>query len=65
MRLEELWNQQGAQGQGQGRAPAVQPSPAMIQVLTDMGFPRQRVEQALVRANNDLDQATNILLNDF
>ena len=30
-----------------------------------MGFPRQRVEQALVRANNGLDQATNILLNDF
>ena len=30
-----------------------------------MGFPRQRVEQALVRTNNDLDQATNILLNDF
>ena len=36
-----------------------------LQTLTDMGFPRQRVEQALVRANNDLDQATNILLNDF
>ena len=36
-----------------------------MQTLTDMGFPRQRVEQALVRANNDLDQATNILLNDF
>ena len=36
-----------------------------FQTLTDMGFPRQRVEQALVRANNDLDQATNILLNDF
>ena len=37
----------------------------VLQTLTDMGFPRQRVEQALVRANNDLDQATNILLNDF
>ena len=30
-----------------------------------MGFPRQRVEQALIRTNNDLDQATNVLLNDF
>jgi len=30
-----------------------------------MGFPRQRVEQALMRTNNDLDQATNVLLNDF
>ena len=30
-----------------------------------MGFPRQRVEQALIRTNNDLDQATNLLLNEY
>lgn len=68
MRLEEFWNQnQGGRG-GQRQPPAaavIQPSPVMVQALTDMGFPRQRVEQALVRTNNDLDQATNILLNDF
>jgi len=68
MRLEELWNQnQGGRGvlrQPQA-VPVVQPSPVLVQALTDMGFPRQRVEEALVRTNNDLDQATNILLNDF
>ena len=37
----------------------------LLQALTDMGFPRQRVEQALIRSNNDLDQATNMLLNDL
>ena len=81
MRLDELWRGQ-AQNNRPHVAAAVQPSPVMVQVetnvllvnillrschqaLTDMGFPRQRVEQALVRTNNDLDQATNILLNDF
>jgi len=63
MRLEELWNQPRG---GRGQPPAgVQPSPVMIQALTDMGFPRQRVEQALIRTNNDLDQATNLLLNEY
>jgi len=71
MRLDEMWGQGGQGGQAGGRngrpaAPApAQPSPAMIQTLTDMGFPRQRVEQALTRANNDLDQATNFLLQDM
>jgi len=69
MRLDEMWRQ-GAGGGGGGRAaqaPAapVQPSPVMVQALTDMGFPRQRVEQALIRANNDMDQATNFLLQDI
>ena len=36
-----------------------------FQALTDMGFPRQRVEQALTRTNNDMDQATNFLLQDM
>ena len=67
MRLDELWR--GAQQQQPGappqRAAAVQPSPALVQALTDMGFPRQRVEAALVRANNDMDHATNMLLNDM
>jgi len=69
MRLDEMWRggQPNAPGQGQPRpAPAaVQPSPVMVQALTDMGFPRQRVEQVLVRCNNDLDQATNMLLNEM
>ena len=65
MRLDELWR--GAQQQP-GPPPqraAVQPSPALVQALTDMGFPRQRVEAALVRTNNDMDHATNMLLNDM
>ena len=61
MRLDELWGRGGVRnGRGGGAGgppPPVQPSPAMIQALTDMGFPRQRVEQALTRANNDMDQA--------
>jgi len=70
MRLDELWGQGGGGGRNGGGAggaapPPVQPSPAMVQTLTDMGFPRQRVEQALTRANNDLDQATNFLLQDM
>jgi len=69
MRLDELWGQGGVRngrgGGGGGPPPPVQPSPAMIQALTDMGFPRQRVEQALTRANNDMDQATNFLLQDM
>jgi len=64
MRLEELLGQ-GANGRGAQAPVPVQPSPAMVQALTDMGFPRQRVEQALTRANNDLDQATNFLLQDM
>ena len=66
MRLDELWR--GAQqqpGAPPQRVAAVQPSPALVQALTDMGFPRQRVEAALVRANNDMDHATNMLLNDM
>jgi len=62
MRLDEMWGQNNQQNQPRQ---AVQPSPVMIQALTDMGFPRQRVEQALIRSNNDLDQATNMLLNDL
>lgn len=64
MRMDEMW----AQGANIRAAPApapVQPSPVMVQALTDMGFPRQRVEQALTRANNDMEQATNFLLQDM
>jgi len=62
MRLDEMWGQNNPPNQPRQ---AVEPSPVMIQALTDMGFPRQRVEQALIRSNNDLDQATNLLLNDL
>jgi len=68
MRLDEFW-QQGGLGGGRGAAPrgaaaaaAVDPSHQLVEILTDMGFPRQRVEEALRAANNDLDQATNLLL---
>lgn len=33
-------------------------------MLTDMGFPRPRVERALARANNDVQAATMLLLQD-
>ena len=67
MRLDELW---GAQGQGvrqRGGEPVRQPaqtvaSPVLVATLTDMGFPRERVEEALRQTNNDVDQATNLLL---
>jgi len=63
MRLDEMW------GQGRNNRPApaapVQPSPGMVQALMDMGFSRQRVEQALIRSGNNLPEATNILLNDI
>lgn len=76
MRLEELWGQGGLQGlqAGARRAgaraggplvapgPAVAASPVLVATLTDMGFPRDRVEEVLRQTNNDLDQATNLLL---
>ena len=63
MRIDEMWGH--GQNQNNIPGPQVQPSPSMIQVLVDMGFPRQRVEQALVRSGNNLAEATNILLNDM
>lgn len=70
MRLEELWNQAaGGGGGGRARAAAAAPlqgaahaSPVLVATLTDMGFPRERVEEALRQTNNDVDQATNLLL---
>jgi len=74
MRLDELWGGQGqgvrrrggGGGGGGGEAPqqAGQPaaSPVLVATLTDMGFPRERVEEALRQTNNDVDQATNLLL---
>jgi len=65
MRLDEMWGQ--ARNNRNNRPPAapVQPSPTMVQALMDMGFSRQRVEQALIRSGNNLPEATNILLNDI
>jgi len=59
MRLEEMW------GRGQRAAPAQAASPELIQTLVDMGFSRERSVQALQQAGGDLDQATNILLQDI
>ena len=65
MRLDELWGAQGVRQRGGEpvRQPA-QPvaSPVLVATLTDMGFPRERVEEALRQTNNDVDQATNLLL---
>jgi len=60
MRLEEMWGRGG-----QRAAPAQAPSPHLIQTLVDMGFSRDRAVQALQQAGGDLDQATNILLQDI
>lgn len=62
MRLEELWGDQGAAGRPQAAAQGVVASPALVATLTDMGFPRDRVEAALRQTNNNIDQATNHLL---
>ena len=67
MRLDELWGAQGVRQRGGGepvQQPAHQPvaSPVLVATLTDMGFPRDRVEEALRQTNNDVDQATNLLL---
>jgi len=65
MRLDEMWGPGANRRDAAAAAAPVHPSPEMVQVLTDMGFSRQRVEQALIRANNDMDQATNFLLQDI
>ena len=67
MRLDELWGGQGVRQRGGGPVQgqqAAQPvaSPVLVATLTDMGFPRERVEEALRQTNNDVDQATNLLL---
>lgn len=65
MRLEELWGRAGLGGrQGQHQAAPVPTvaSPVLVAALTDMGFPRDRVEEVLRQTDNDLDQATNLLL---
>jgi len=63
MRLEEMWGR-GQRGAHAAVAPQ-QPSPQLLQTLVDMGFSRQRAVQALQQAGGDLDQATNILLQDI
>ena len=68
MRLDELWGGQGVRRRGGGEPAAQQQpgqpaaSPVLVATLTDMGFPRERVEEALRQTNNDVDQATNLLL---
>jgi len=62
MRLDEMWR--GGQNERR-RDIVVDASPEMVAVLTDMGFSRQRAEAALVQNNNDIDQATNQLLQDM
>ena len=58
--IEQLIRQQ--QQQQQFMAPPVQASEESVQALVSMGFAREAAVQALVQANNNLDLATNILL---
>ena len=62
MRLDEYWAARGfRQREGElVRQPVA--STVLVATLTDMGFPRERVEEALRQTNNDVDQATNLLL---
>jgi hypothetical protein len=64
MRLEEMRVRAGGQQAGPAPAQAARPapSPVLVATLTDMGFPRDRVEEALRQTDNDVDQATNLLL---
>ena len=55
--IEVALRQKSSQHPGQPAA-----SPVLVATLTDMGFPRERVEEALRQTNNDVDQATNLLL---
>jgi len=57
-RLEEMWG-------GVAAGPPIIPSPGHLATLTDMGFSRERAEQALRQSRNNLDEATNMLLHDL
>jgi len=65
MRLNEFWGGAGGGHLGQARQEQQPPSPEMVQTLVDMGFSQQRAVQALQQSGGDLDQATNILLQDI
>ena len=49
-------------GQRDENLAAVEPTAADIETLTNMGFPRERVVEALRVSGNDINQATNHLL---
>jgi len=64
-RQQNNFNQQAFQHLRQRRQAApqvVQPDPTKLETLTAMGFDRTRSETALRQTNNDLEQATNLLL---
>lgn len=44
-------------------AQTIEPNENSVQELKDMGFPENRARVALVRARNDMNRATDILLN--
>ena len=56
--------QQQQQQQQQELIPAPEPDPAAIEQLTSMGFPRQRVMEALRQTHNNVEHAANRLLTD-
>jgi uncharacterized UBP type Zn finger protein len=59
MRLDELWGHPGRRQQQQQQQ---QPEPQMVQTLVDMGFSQTRAVEALQQTGGDLDQATNLLI---
>jgi len=67
LRIDEMWG--GAAGAAMGGAAAANHQLPVIQsqvnTLVDMGFTRERAEQALRQARNNIDEATNILLQDM
>eukprot|EP00088_Acartia_fossae_P050611 TRINITY_DN5671_c0_g1_i6.p1 TRINITY_DN5671_c0_g1~~TRINITY_DN5671_c0_g1_i6.p1 ORF type:complete len:324 (+),score=27.64 TRINITY_DN5671_c0_g1_i6:41-1012(+) len=65
LRLDEMWGGlagAGAAGPAHPNLPVIQ---SQVQTLVDMGFTRERAETALRQARNNLDEATNILLQDM
>lgn len=76
LRIDEMWAGAGAgggafPGAGGGAFPGAagnQDLPLVqghVQTLVDMGFSRERAENALRQARNNIDEATNILLQDI
>ena len=61
-RLAQFWWPPSNGRKALKRAGQPAASPVLVAALTDMGFPRERVERALRQTNNDVDQATNLLL---
>ena len=47
------------------RPPSIEPNPIFVQNLIDMGFPEDRAKRALAASNNNLNHATEMILNGY